>query len=95
MLNLGAKMLVLSSSFILVLRLWVAIVMVILALFRQSFDCQLSVVVRGCMEVQGIFMVEFHVDGLIVIVDASSGLGDQFWVSVVSESRPGGLEAKI
>ena len=66
MLNLGAEMLVFSSSFILILQLWVAVVMVILALFGQSIDCQLSVVVRGCMEVQGTFMLEFHVDGLIV-----------------------------
>ena len=26
---------------------------------------------------------------------AFGGLGDQIWVSVVSDSRPGGLEAKI
>ena len=34
-------------------------------------------------------MLDFHGGG------CSGGLGDQIWVSVVSVSRPNGLEAKI
>ena len=59
-------MLFFSSSFLLVLQLWVAIVMAILALSGQSINCRLSVVVGGCMEVQGTFMLDFHVGGFIV-----------------------------
>ena len=56
--ELGAKMLVFSSSFILILQLWVVVVMVIVALSGQSIDCKPNVVVRTCMEVQGSFMLD-------------------------------------
>ena len=49
--ELGAKMLVFSSSFFHVLQLWVAIIMVIVALSRKSIDCKSCVVVCRCMEV--------------------------------------------
>ena len=51
--ELGAQMLIFSSSFLFVLQLWVPIVMVIVAMSEQSIDCRPSVVVRGCMEVRG------------------------------------------
>ena len=40
-------------------------------------------------------MLDFHVGGLIVSCAVFGGLEDQIWVAVVSDSRPGGLEAKI
>jgi hypothetical protein len=49
--ELGAKVLGFSSSFLLVLQLWVALVMVIVAMSGQSIDCRLSVAICGCMEV--------------------------------------------
>ena len=45
--ELGAKMLVLSSSFLLVLQLGVAVVMLIVALCGQSIDCKPNVVGLG------------------------------------------------
>ena len=59
-------MLVFSSSFLLVLQLWVAIFMVIMALSEQSIDCTSSAIVRVCKEVRGTFMLDFHVSGMIV-----------------------------
>ena len=64
--ELGAKMLAFSSSFLQVLQLWVAVVMVIVALSRQSINCTSCVVVCRCMEVRGTFVLYFHVGGLIV-----------------------------
>ena len=39
--------------------MWVAIVMVIVALSRQLIDCRSCVVVCGCMEVRGTFVLYF------------------------------------
>ena len=63
--ELGAKMLVFPSSFLLVLQLWVAVVMVVVAVSVQTIGCR-PIVVRGCMEVRGTFMLNFHVGGLII-----------------------------
>ena len=49
--ELDAKTLVHSSSFLLILQLWVVIVTVIMALSRQSIGCMLNVDVCGGMEV--------------------------------------------
>ena len=49
-----------------VLHLWVAIVMVIVALSIQTIDCMSKVVVCICVEVQETFVLDFHVGGLIV-----------------------------
>ena len=49
--ELGAKVLVFSSSFLLVLQLWVAIVMVIVAMSAQPIDCKPNVAISGCMKV--------------------------------------------
>ena len=49
-----------------VFQLWVVVVMVIVDMSRQSIDSMPNVVVRGCMEVRGTFMLDFHVGGLIV-----------------------------
>ena len=83
---------VISSSSLLVLQLWVAVVMVIVALSRQSIDCKLSVVVCRCMEVRRTIMLYFRVAGLIVSCGCFWWFGDQIWVSVVSDSRPGGFD---
>ena len=64
--ELGAKMLVFSSSFLLVLQLWVVVVMLSVAVSGQSINCKPNVVVCRCMEVRGTFMLDFHVGGLIV-----------------------------
>ena len=41
--------------------------MVIVAMSRQSIGCRTNVVVvYGCMEVRRIFMLDFHVGGLVV-----------------------------
>ena len=37
-----------------------------MAMSKQSIDRTLGVVVRGCMEVRGTFMLDFHVGGAIV-----------------------------
>ena len=55
-----------SSSFLLILQLWVAVVMVIVALFGQLLHCRLNATICRCMEVQKIFMLDFHVGRLIV-----------------------------
>ena len=59
-------MLVLCSSFHLVLQLWIGIVMVIVAMSRQSFDSRPSDIVCAYKEVRGTIMLEFHVGVLIV-----------------------------
>ena len=40
--------------------------MVIVVMYGQSIDCKPSAIIRGCMEVQGTYMLGFHVGGLIV-----------------------------
>ena len=52
----GTKMLVLSSPFLMDLQLYVAIVMMIVAISGQSINCRLNVVVRTCMGVRETFM---------------------------------------
>ena len=49
--ELDAKKLVRSSPFLLILQLWVAIVMVIVAMSRQSIGCMLNPDVCGSMKV--------------------------------------------
>ena len=62
----GAKLLVFSSPFLLVLQMWVTIVMVIVTMSGQAINCKPSTIICICMDDQGIFMLEFHVGGLIV-----------------------------
>ena len=64
--ELGVGMLAFSSSFLLVLQLWVAVVMEIVAMSRRSIDYRASAIVHGCKKVRGTFMLDFHVGGLIV-----------------------------
>ena len=40
-------------------------------------------------------MLDFHVGGLLSVVSVYVGMGDQIQLSIVSDSRPAGLEAKF
>ena len=78
-----------------VVQLWVAIVMVIVPMSRQSLDCRPNAIVRGWKEVRGTFMLDFHIGGFIV------SCGCLWWLRGiklgcrVSDLRPGGLGTNI
>ena len=59
-------MLVFSSFFLPVFQSWMTIVMVIVPMSGQLIDWKPNAIVRGCKEVRGTFMLDFHIGGLIV-----------------------------
>ena len=78
-----------------VLQLWVAVVMVIVPLSGQLIDCRLNAIVCGSKEVQGTFMLDFHIGGLIVSCGCFWWLRGIKFGCRVSVSRPGELETNI
>lgn len=75
--ELGARVLIFFSFFLLVLQLRVAILLMTVGLSGQSIDCRPNVGVRRCMHVRGTIILYFHAGGLIVSYGAYGGLGDQ------------------